>query len=722
MAVVEPPGVRALLRDVLPSLAMAVLLALFGFLVVAVAGGEWRAHDVPLSSLHAPAQDSDSQRSHGNGVAMRMQLALPARQPGQARRMIWLSRDPADAVWLQGTGWRSPTLRFFAPGAGEGLVPGAFLFPLPDAAVDTLELHATGPGAARPTPRLVAEDEAARWQQRVVALNVLVYASVFVLALMAAWLLWTVRERFFLVLAAAAVLVGLMCAAANGHLYTIAGLRAFGALGAHGFWALCLLCTATLLALLQQFAAGTPAPLRARWIRVTIAVQCLLALLLALRPEPLSHWALPLLELGGVASAIIAVLLLVGALRNAVPMALPVLFVLLIVFAAAAARIGLLHGWLPDIAWTRYGYQLALSALLVVVALGLVARIGDYREQRDREHDARLTSERRMQREAGRAALTRALQARLRELPPEDLEWTAFRLLLEHLLPHVPAERAVVLARDYHGRDVVASEPIDSRQIVSGLEGTRLLALRRLVMAGRALQRDVEVDGRRWVEAVVPAPVAAPAWSVLLLQRPAGADFDDEELAAAAEFLRLAVLHVDEAQANQALRRTAEIDALTGTVNRRSIDLWLARHFSPRNQHKALSVLFVDIDHFKRVNDLHGHACGDHCLRSVAAALRAVLRAHDVLGRYGGEEFIALLPRTDLAAARGLAERLRIAVEDCSIEWQGTALRVSVSIGVATRAPDEDAAPLLERADRALYVAKRQGRNRTAVSDTPLHR
>lgn len=732
MAAVDLPASRTLLRDLLPGGAMALLLALFAFLVVAMAGGEWRARDIAYSPLppgngardaaSAPAPGAAAlPGAAGKGVSIHLELALPERQPGQPRRMIRLSRDPVDAVWLQGPGWRSPTLRFFAPAEGDGMVPAAFLFALPDGTIGGLQLHATGPGAVRPTPRLVGEDEAARWQQRVVALNVLVYASTFLLALVAAGLLWTVRERCFLTLAAAASTAGLLSAAANGHLYTVPALRLFGALGAPGLWALSLVCMAALLSLLLQFSGEARRP-RVNAMRGTIAILLLLAVLLPLDWARLTPWSLPLVEACGAVSGVAAALLLGVALRNRVAMAMPALLAMLVLFAAAGARIALLHGGAPDIAWTRYGYQLALSALLAVLALGLVARIGQYREQRDMEHDARLTSERRMQREAGHAAFTRALQARLRELPPEDVQWTAFRLLLEHLRPHVPARCAAVVAYAYHGRDVAVTEPIDSRGLVAGLEGARLLVLRRQAVAGRVLQTTVEVDGQRFVEAVVPAAVAAPGWATLLLQRPDGAEFDDEELATATEFLRLAVLHVDEAIANQDLRRTAEVDALTGTVNRRSIDLWLARHFSPRNQERGLSVLFVDIDHFKRVNDVHGHACGDHCLRAVAQALRATLRAQDVLGRYGGEEFIALLPRTDVAAARGLAERLRIAVEDRTIDWQGSALRVSVSIGVATRAPHEDAAPLLERADRALYVAKRQGRNRTAVSETPLRR
>src|SRR5690606_2087071 len=209
-------------------------------------------------------------------------------------------------------------------------------------------------------------------------------------------------------------------------------------------------------------------------------------------------------ELGWLVAGIAALVLLAGALRERRPMALPALALLALALGALAVRIALGYGAVPDAPWTRYGYQVALLALLVVLALGLIARIGAYREQRDRERDARVDSERRMLREAGRTALTRVLQARLRELAPADIEWTAFRLMLEHLLPHVPAERAVVVAHGYHGRDVVVAEPLEDRVLLDSLQGARLLMLKRQSLAGRSMQQPVQLGGRRCVEALVP--------------------------------------------------------------------------------------------------------------------------------------------------------------------------------------------------------------------------
>jgi diguanylate cyclase (GGDEF)-like protein len=215
------------------------------------------------------------------------------------------------------------------------------------------------------------------------------------------------------------------------------------------------------------------------------------------------------------------------------------------------------------------------------------------------------------------------------------------------------------------------------------------------------------------MEAVVPLAIRAPGWGALLLRRAGNDGFSTEEMALAGEFARLAVLHADEAVASHQLRRSAELDALTGTFNRRSVDQWLARSFLEADRRQqTLSLLFIDIDHFKSINDRLGHAGGDECLRQVAAALRAALDDDDLLGRYGGEEFVVLLPGKGGAEAREVGERLRAAVERCLLEYEGRVERLTVSVGVATRLEQESTpAAAVERADKALYAAKRGGRN-----------
>lgn len=214
-------------------------------------------------------------------------------------------------------------------------------------------------------------------------------------------------------------------------------------------------------------------------------------------------------------------------------------------------------------------------------------------------------------------------------------------------------------------------------------------------------------------EALVPIPIRAPAWGLLLLQRSGEQGFTSDELALADELLRLTLLHIEQVLAAINLRRSAEVDALTGAFNRRTLDQWMARCFiEAKRDDQPISVLFADMDHFKRINDTYGHACGDECLRRVAATLQAQLAQGDLFGRYGGEEFIAVLPGRNGAEAREIAERLRRSVEQLQVEWQGRVLPLTVSVGLAARvAGDDKPASMVDRADKALYAAKRNGRN-----------
>jgi diguanylate cyclase (GGDEF)-like protein len=131
---------------------------------------------------------------------------------------------------------------------------------------------------------------------------------------------------------------------------------------------------------------------------------------------------------------------------------------------------------------------------------------------------------------------------------------------------------------------------------------------------------------------------------------------------------------------------------------------------------EPLSLLALDIDHFKRINDTHGHEVGDRVLQRVAHGARSALRAADVVGRTGGEEFLALLPRTGPADAAEVAERLRRAVERLAVADLAAGLAVTVSVGVASLASGESIEDLVRRADAALYRAKQSGRNRVEVA------
>lgn len=167
------------------------------------------------------------------------------------------------------------------------------------------------------------------------------------------------------------------------------------------------------------------------------------------------------------------------------------------------------------------------------------------------------------------------------------------------------------------------------------------------------------------------------------------------------------------------LQRASRQDALTGLLNRGAITTALDEALRLAQRRAApLSVVLLDMDHFKRLNDRHGHAAGDQALRQLATLLGRQLRASDLAGRYGGEEFLLVLRDADTAGATLLAERLCRALAEEPMHWQGAALPLSASLGLACwrGASAESAEALLARADAALYAAKADGRNLVRVA------
>ncbi|HZW35055.1 MAG TPA: diguanylate cyclase [Isosphaeraceae bacterium] len=186
---------------------------------------------------------------------------------------------------------------------------------------------------------------------------------------------------------------------------------------------------------------------------------------------------------------------------------------------------------------------------------------------------------------------------------------------------------------------------------------------------------------------------------------------DQDELALRLEIAeRILAVHDQLAQYNLRLAELATTDELTGVKNRRRFREDLDLLFSQAVRHNLpLSLILLDIDHFKQYNDTFGHPAGDQVLQGIGATLRAAVRRHDVVARYGGEEFVVLLPATDAGDAAELAERLRSTI--AGRPWPHRT--VTASFGVATTDSDiASAAALVDNADRALYQAKQTGRDR----------
>lgn len=167
----------------------------------------------------------------------------------------------------------------------------------------------------------------------------------------------------------------------------------------------------------------------------------------------------------------------------------------------------------------------------------------------------------------------------------------------------------------------------------------------------------------------------------------------------------------------QRLEKTAATDPLTGLLNRNAFDLVfsVALRECQRND-QALSTIMIDLDLFKQINDTHGHLAGDQVLRSVADLARRQLRDADIMARWGGEEFLVLLKDCPLENALGVAEKLRTAIESHDFGFSASGQKVTISLGVAQFSAGDTADTLFNRADSALYLAKRNGRNRIEVA------
>ena len=166
------------------------------------------------------------------------------------------------------------------------------------------------------------------------------------------------------------------------------------------------------------------------------------------------------------------------------------------------------------------------------------------------------------------------------------------------------------------------------------------------------------------------------------------------------------------------LRKLALIDSLTGIPNRRHFEAQLhSRLEELRRNGVAFGLLFMDIDHFKQVNDRYGHDIGDQVLTIVAKTLALSVRPFDLVCRWGGEEFVGIFPHTDLPALHGIADRLRILVAHSRVNTGVGALAATVSIGGTVAKSDDSAASIIKRADTLMYASKANGRNRVQVAE-----
>lgn len=220
---------------------------------------------------------------------------------------------------------------------------------------------------------------------------------------------------------------------------------------------------------------------------------------------------------------------------------------------------------------------------------------------------------------------------------------------------------------------------------------------------------------RSWLG--IPLTVRGQITGLLVIDSAQPNHFKDEHVKMAVAFADQVAIALENARLFKEAQNMALTDALTGLYNRRGLfEIGRLEFSRARHSNRSFSAIMVDIDHFKRINDLHGHAIGDQALQGLAGHLQGVTRDVDIVGRYGGEEFVFLLSETPLEAAREMAERLRRTVEEAAIPTDIDGLRMTISLGVAAYTPDTpDLETLIARADQALYAAKHKGRNRVEI-------
>ena len=288
---------------------------------------------------------------------------------------------------------------------------------------------------------------------------------------------------------------------------------------------------------------------------------------------------------------------------------------------------------------------------------------------------------------------------------------------LQARLSELEAERARLRdANARFGEALAATHDVDQLLHVivqTAVEATGATGARLSVEGGAVVHSGDPLDGAERIE--LPLAVGNERLGTLLL---VGASFDVDQRVTAASLASHAAIALENARLHRIVERQALVDGLTGVANRRRCAEALSAEVARAARHGSpLALVLADLDDFKAVNDAHGHAAGDLVLREFADVLRSTLRESDLAGRWGGEEFLLLLPGTDGAGATQLADRVRIAfTERPMLGPDGAALAVTCSFGVAQHRPGEDEEELFAAADRALYRAKRQGKNRVETS------
>lgn len=608
------------------------------------------------------------------------------------RAQLFLPDDPGTATARAGLAFPPPE---------RARAAGSFLLPIPPGTDPeaALYLRIEGRGVLYLHPELLTDIQAERREKASAGLDRWVNLLLALVGLLGVVRWVRQPSSGALTLAAAAVLVGLASLAANGQLHRVPGSGSLLALGPRLVPALWLLACAPLLWTTRTFAgldkhSPIPAALL-RWLGIALAVAGVVALAL---PESM----LLGLQVGAlVALAITALAALAGLLADPRRARWGAIAAWAGVLAALGAQALIYAGYLPPTLLARRGVQPMLALLLVgYLVLPWVREVVRDRAKLRRAVAPEPTTEEKIA--SAREQLLASLQSGLLNASEGDMEWIAYRRLLEGLKPVLPQLASAVVAMNFHNEDLLLVEPKDAEPRYRLLLQQRGQMLKNLSRSKAPQQIGLDFDGpdgplAHVQLAVIPLPIDKPGWGALLIERNATVEYSELELDLAAEFASLATTAGDEAAEAQESRQAGEHDAETGVYRQESIERALRKlHEAAFLQRKPFSVLRI------------GHDDQVAAIGTLATIVRGEIDYGESIGRWAADELLVLAPELAAPAARELGERLLAAARK-----QG----IAISIGVAAMAPTERAATaLLDRAAAALARVRAAGGNQVLLA------
>lgn len=689
------------------ALDLAVLEAPQGTRLEDILTGQARVGFTPVLRRGVAVQPAP-----GKSAWLRLRLDFPA--DGQPRYLC-IDRQPFDALRLYGV---DPEVRLLAENGREAPPeasvrwPDAHVFEVqaPAPGAGSLYLEVQGAGYFNLQPQWLSSDELAARDRHSTFHYRLLYLALSAIIVLALFRHWRAAPRVFGV-----AIGGFFCLLAaligNGHFQ----LRIAGApLGPglpYGAW---LVAMGSLLWATRQYAGQDRTAPQLGEVLDWVGAACLVlgvgaVFVPAAYIAPL-QWATLVLLVALAALCLLALALDPRRWRWG-----PMLIWLGLLPALLAQPLAMAQ-WLPASFLNRRGYQL-LFALLLASYL-LLPWLREWRRLRDeRRRTAAPVLSVAEKIEHARAQLMGSLESGLQHAFEDDMEWIAYRRLLQELKPILPQTASAVVAMNYHNEDLLLVEPKAAQERYQALLQQRTTLLKNLSKLRAPQQVGVDFDGPEGplpaVQlAVIPLPVDKPGWGALLIERAADVTYSEEELDLCAEFASLAMTAAEEAAEAMESRRQVEIDLDTGVYRQARIEALLDEAVKAAGyQGKPLCLLRISPDGGDRLAREDAAAR----MRALAQLLREESDYGDTLGRGGDHEFLLVAPGHSLEAVQELAARLCAAVAaHATPEVPGG--RLAVSIGLAPMAAhDRGAASLLQRSAVALAKARQYGGNQVQV-------